>query len=229
MTMKKTFFYLFLIALMPVAANAQEDIQMDEEGSFTIGISGGIDNNINAYKLDANSHGNEFSGEKPQYNIALDFGYMVNEKFRPRLELKRVAMSYSADWDKTLSSSLRKETNVDLKNFNINFHLDYLLLNKKKVQLFVSPGLKWEFNYKREVENVNIDGKTNDNEYNGIISENPKNIVGGAVSAILKYKFTEHIGITLTPEYTMFFRKYVTTNDKPYQRLSANFGLEFKF
>lgn len=220
---------MFLIALMPIVASAQEEVQLDEEGSFSIGINGGIDNNINAYRLDANSNKNEFSSSNPQYSWAIDFGYMVNEKFRPRLEFKHVKMSYSANWVNTPLPVTRKETIVDLENCDINFHLDYLLLNKKKFHVFVSPGLKWEFNYKNDIKNTNLDGNHNNNSYYGISNENPKNILGGSVSAIFKYNITRHIGITLTPEYTIFFHKYVTSNDKPYQRVSANFGVEFKF
>jgi len=227
--MKKLFFCLFLIALMPIVASAQEEVQLDEEGSFSIGINGGIDNNINAYRLDANSNKNEFSSSNPQYSWAIDFGYMVNEKFRPRLEFKHVKMSYSANWDNTIDPTVHKETVVDLENCNINFHLDYLLLNKKKFHVFVSPGLKWEFNYKNDIKNINYTGTHNHRNYNKILDEYPKNILGGSFSAIFKYNITRHIGITLTPEYTIFFRKYVTSNDKPYQRVSANFGVEFKF
>ena len=46
---------------------------------------------------------------------------------------------------------------------------------------------------------------------------------------IFKYKITDRIGVTLTPDYTIFFREYVKANTKVYQRASANLGFEFSF
>ena len=52
--MKKTFIYLFFIALIPSVANAQEAIVANAQSSnyaYTIGINTGLDHNINAYRL----------------------------------------------------------------------------------------------------------------------------------------------------------------------------------
>jgi hypothetical protein len=220
--MKKIIFY-FSFLLFPIMANAQET----DEGTVTIGINGGIDNNINACRLYQNSNGNTFYSDKTQYNIAVDLGYMATPRLRPRIELKYVKMFYGVNWDKTEESTFLK-TEVDLNNFDINIHLDYLLFSKANFQAFVSPTLKWEFVVSKDLENTTTKTTSSYNYY-GVGSEYPKNIAGGAVSLLLKYNITKNIGVTLTPEYTLFFRNYVKSNDKPYQRLSANFGVEFKF
>jgi hypothetical protein len=153
---------------------------------------------------------------------------MVSKKFRPRIELKYVKMSYNAGWDNANIPSL-KETVVNLYNLDINLRMDYMLLDVSKFQLFVSPALKWEFNIYREEKNTKYDGSYNWANYNGIITENLRNILGGAVSTIFKYNITKNIGITVTPEYTLFFQNFLRSNDKSYQRASVNFGVEFNF
>lgn len=221
--MKRLLSTLFILAAIAYFASAQ-----DNNNRFSIGISGGINSNMNAYRFEANTYGNEFINGDKLFNIGLDFGIMATQKLRPRIEFKYVKMNYSADWVNT-GFTTNKESVVTLFNINTTLHLDYLMLNKGKLQFFISPGVKWEFNYDREVKNIKTDGTYNYNNYNNIINECPENILGGTVTAIVKYNIYKGIGITLAPEYTMFFTKFDTGNDKPYQRVSANIGVEFKF
>jgi hypothetical protein len=222
--MKKISFYLLLLALMPVMANAQDD----DEDAMTIGINGGVDKSINAYQFTPDMYNDIFSNNKTYHNVALDFGLWISPKFRPRIELKYVQTGYTANWETPdYTSNSMKVTNVTLYNFDINLRMDYLLLKIKKFQVFVSPALKWEFNINGDSRNTEYDGSYDYKQYNGIITDSPNNIAGGAVSAIFKYKLNRRVGITLSPEYTLFFHDYVQTNNKLYQRISANFGLEF--
>jgi hypothetical protein len=201
----------------------------EHKSIFSIGINAGLDNNINAYRMNPNLYGNEFSNNKTYQNIALDFGIMAGKNFRFRLEFKYLKNGYKADWAKTTTSSLFTESVVNLKNIDINLHLDYLLFSKSKFQLFLSPAFKWEFNYEHEYYNTKSDGTTSNYSYNGIFAEYPLDIIGGSLSAIFKYNLTKNIGVILSPEYTVFGRNYVLSNSKLYQRASANFGFEFKF
>lgn len=221
--MKKLF--IILVALLPLTAIAQEE----SESAVIIGISGGFDKGINAYKLDSNTEGNTFSSSDPNYNIALNFGILASPKLRPRLELRYSQMAYTADWDNTTLSTMLQESKVKLYYFDVNFHLDYLLFNSSKFQIYASPALKWEFNINKECKNTKVDGTYNYKQYNDVITENPNNILGGGVSAIFKYNISKNISITLSPEYTVFFREFVKANDKIYQRTSVNLGVEFKF
>jgi hypothetical protein len=222
--MKNKIIFLILLVLMIASVNAQDK----KASTITIGINSGIDNNINAYRLTPNTFGNNFYSNRPQYNIGIDYGMMITEKFRPRVELKYVQLSYGAGWDDANISTL-KESTVTLNNFDFNIHMDWLLISSSKFQIFVSPGLKWELNLNRTVKNIRISGSHNWANYNGIVSENSKNLLGGSLSTILKYNITDKIGITMTPEYTLFFRNFVRSNNELYQRVGVNFGLEFGF
>jgi hypothetical protein len=77
--------------------------------------------------------------------------------------------------------------------------------------------------------------KDNNNTSTGIINndilndEYPKRILGGSLSTIFKYNLNEHFGISLIPEYTIFFRNFVKSNNTKYQQFSANPGIKFRF
>lgn len=230
--MRKICFYLLLLALIPMSANAQVTTETNAKKTidyaYAFGLSYGIDNNINGYKLASNPEGNTFSKGTTHYNIATSFGWMISSRWRPRIELKYTKLSYNVDWANSNLPTIDYCV-VNMSNFDINLHADYLFLNTNKIQIFLSPAVKWEFNISREEHNYLSSGKNNWGSYNGVINENPRNLLGGSASAIFKYNITRNIGLTLTPEYTMFFRKFVLANDKSYQRLSVNFGVEFNF
>jgi hypothetical protein len=240
MTMRKIFIYLFLIILISVSANAQvatvkntdatknTDAKKNIDYASAFGISFGTDDNINGFKLNPNSEGNNFYKGNTHYNIGLSYGWMVTNKLRPRVELKYSKLSYGVGWANSNLPAITK-SDVNLYDFGINLRADYMLLDANKFQMYVSPALKWEFNLRKEVHNTMNDGTDNWGNYNDVLNENPNNLIGGAVSAIFKYNIVKKVGITLTPEYTYFFRKFVTSNDKSYQRLSVNLGVEFNF
>jgi hypothetical protein len=222
--MKKIIFSLFLLISLSIGLFAQNDPVI----AYTFGINSGADNNINAYRFNPNSAENSFSAGNVHFNIGVDYGMMISKRLRPRIELKYVEMSYNAGWEETNVSTI-KESIVKLSNFNINFRLDYLLLSSKKFQVFVSPGLKWEFPVTSQEKNIKYDGTYNWANYNGISSANPGSLLGGAVSTILKYNFTKKVALTVTPEYTLFFKEFSSGNNKSFQRTSINFGFEFNF
>lgn len=222
--MRRRILYLALFAILPLTAYSQDTSKY----VFTIGIYGGIDRNINGYKLDQNNYGNDFYAVAPTWNIGLDYGLMVTDKFRPRISFKYVQQRYKVGWENANIVTMQ-ESVVYLYNFNVSLSADYLLLNSPKFQMFASPGVVWEFTSGKNEKNIKKDGTHNWANYNEIVTENPGNILGGAASAIFKYNLTKYIGITVTPEYTLFFRNYVKSNNKGYQRMSLGFGVEFNF
>jgi hypothetical protein len=236
MAMRKITIYLLLLILIPFSVNAQKaqvntpatDIKKSIDYASAFGISYGIDDNINAYKLSSNSEGNNFYKGDTHYNIGLSFGWMISKRFRPRIEFKYTKLSYHVGWADSNIPSIY-ESIVNMYNLGINLRADYVLLNVKKFQMFVSPAVKWEFGVNAEEHNLMNDGTDNWGSYNGVIEENPRNLVGGSVAAIFKYNIVKKIGITLTPEYTYFLRNFVLANDNSYNRLSINIGVEYNF
>lgn len=239
--MRKRFFLLSLI-LFVFASSANAQL----EEYITFGINGGINKNINGYKKDKDYYGNTFSDGLIAYNYGLDFGIKTGKRFRTRMEVRSIEFHYVAKWDTVGVPPQRNpyETRVKVWNMDIVLRGDYLLAQTEKNKLFISPSFIWEFNIDRECKNM-LRNVGNDEfnpyrddyrddfsfkKYNDIHRENPNHIIGSSVALIYKYKFAKHIGITVTPEYTIFYRGMVRTNyGKPYQRLTLNAGLEFSF
>ena len=225
--MKKNLFALLVIVSISIAANAQtkapattENSKTDNDVQVFIGINTGLDYNMNAYKLDKNqNYGYAYYGIIPRYNIGIDFGIQV-KRFRPRIEMKFVNLKYGIDWSSSIYNLGTTKTIANVNYFDFNMHFDYLLFNSKKLQLFASPAFKYEF----EIGNA-----ISTDSWTGLELHHPTSIAGGALTAILKYNLSDHFGLTLTPEYTMFFHSFASGNNKPYQRFSSTLGFEFKF
>ncbi len=213
--MKKIFFILLLLATISFYGKAQT-----EENKYTIGFDGGITYNVNAYQIAKNAnYGNNYYGVSPRYNIGVDYGYNVSNRFRPRIEFKYVSVMYGLDFSNTIYNITDKDF-VTVNYFDINLHFDYLLLTIKNFQLFASPALKYEFE-------LNAYPEVNWSPY--LNMEHPGNLLGGAIAPIFKYNLSDHLGLTLTPEYTIFLEPFASGNSKPYYRYSGNFGIEYKF
>ncbi len=220
--MKKVFIILLVMVAVPFVGIAQtaqpKETAPAGETQFFMGLNGGLDYDINAFKLDRNEIGfYSYYGIRPRYNIGFDLGLKVSKKLRYRIEMKYVNVKYGINYDSIKNSS---NTVLNVNYFDFNFHLDYLWLTKGNFQLFISPALKYEFETGETMAGPN---------YNTTEIIHPSSVVGGALSAIAKYNFSKHFGLTLTPEYTYFFHAFTTGNSKPYQRFSSNLGVEFKF
>jgi hypothetical protein len=238
--MKRILLGVCILFVISFAVNAQttqtaqtgQADQIDETNLF-VGINSGIDYNINAFSETNGYYNNKYYGIKPQYNIGLDFSVMVSKKFRPRLEFKFVSVKYGMLWNGTQFAGTDPKdwtrTLVYVKNYDFNLHGDYLLVDMNKFQLFVSPAFKYEFAAGYKMSTRRVDGTKTSTHYKDIIASHPSSIIGGAVSMIFKYNFTKRVGLTLTPEYTVFDHGFATGNNSLYQRFSTNMGFEFKF
>ena len=226
--MKKIFaLLLVIIPLIAYNQETKEDQESEIDHAVYLGLNGGVDYNFNAYRLIPDENGFNFFAIDPHMNLGLNIGVMVTKRFRPVLDFKYVTMSYGMDWGDY--NSIFDETITKLKNFDLSLHLDYFLLLTKKFMFGLSPAIKSEFVFNAKYIRKDLDGDTENVSYNFIDDEYSKSLAGGALSAILKYNVNDRIGITLVPEYTMFFRNFVRENDKRYQRASVNLGVEFKF
>lgn len=226
---------LFVLATVSFAGNAQvvttlpaKETNTTSETAFFMGLNSGLDFNINAYNIAQNNynktqtdpnHQYKFYGIRPRYNIGFDMGLQVSQKLRPRLELKFVNLKYGISYNPSVFQNVGN-TIINVNYFDINFHMDYLWLTKSKFQLFVSPALKYEYKIGEAVGGDN---------FNFLSIDHPSYDFGGAVSAIVKYNFTKHWGATFTPEYTCFIKPFSAGNGAPYQRITTNFGFEYKF
>lgn len=224
--MKKVFTVLVVMVATFSAMLAQEvttpptptQTTISDYPIISVGFSAGWVTNSNAYKASTTRAGGKYFGINPRYNIGADFGVQISKRMRPRIEIKYVNVKYGIDWS---GFSNIGQTIGNLDYLDMSFHFDYLLLSKKRFELFVSPAIKYEVETGYSIFN-------NYNFNEGLLHD-PSDIFGGAVSGIFKYNVTDHIGFTFTPEFTYFAHSFTTGNTKPYLRTSYNLGFEIKF
>jgi len=225
--MKKLFLVLMVMVVIPFAGKAQtektfknQDAEKTGQTSFSFGLNGGLDFDMNAYKLAGDNLGYySYFNKSPRYNIGFDMVLKTSKKLRTRLEMKFVNVRYGISYDKS-SYGISDNTLLNVNYFDFNFYFDCLWLTKGNFQLFVSPGLKYEY----EIGHATLGPNYPITEFN-----HPSSIGAVALSFIGKYNLSKHFGITFIPEYTFFFHGFSTGNNKPYQRINTNLGVEYTF
>jgi hypothetical protein len=222
-------FYIFFTIL--IRANAQEataqEIDISIDHRFSVGINGGIGYNSNAYRFDTDNNGFTYYSLDKNYSYGGYLGFLITKKIKARLELGFYQMSYGMNWNMQNSDFYKTETT--LSYFTSKLSVDYLFLSGRKFQFFASPYLTSELLTDCENYNIFIDGSSNYKTYNLITKQYPKSILGLGASILAKYKVTEKIGVTLSTYYTYYLRNFVRANDKPYQRIGLNMGVEYSF
>lgn len=235
----KTVFFLLLFVLYPFilgSAQGNDSALVISEPKFkvvdklkvTVGINWGYNHNINGFRLSEDSNGNTYHGINSGFSLGTDFGIPLSRRIRTRIGLRYSEMKYGMNWDGPVSSTSDfTETVTKLYNFDLNLHFDYLFISRKHLQLFISPGLMSEFVMDADYRNEKTDGTHNFNKYTESTQQYPKSLAGGNLSFLAKYKINRYMGLTFSPGYTHYFRKFTLSNNKPFQRLNFNVGLEF--
>ncbi len=191
------------------------------QSRFFVNLNAGLDVTWNKYY----SYNNYdfYDNDGLEYSFGADLGYKLSDVVRFRVESRYGTYSYGQDY--TGSNLLNSE--MTLTYFNINPRFDFRVWNKEKWELFVSPGLKLEFNSDSDQETVLSDGSTSDSNY--VSSAYSDNMTGFIAGGILKYNINSKMGLTFSPEYTYYFKKLYDKNDGNMQRFSAKLGFEYFF
>jgi hypothetical protein len=224
--MKNVFFFLLLLSAS-ISAFAQEDEEKkDGPHNVSIGVNSGIVFNSNAYRLAANQDFTYY-GINPHFNYGIDFGIKWSNKIRTRFEFKYIKMSYGMNWPVQYDY---KKTETILYNFAFNFQFDYLVYDKNKFQIFISPGIISEIVKRRDFKTTNKYDKV---IYKSILpwtsQEYRDQMLGGSLTVLAKYNFNNRLGITLNPGYSFFVGNFIRENNKLYSRFSATIGVEYSF
>jgi len=210
--MKKHFILLAVIVLPLVGVS---------QSRFFVNLNTGLDRTTDKY-YNYNNY-QFFDQDGAEFSWGLDLGFKFSDAVRFRLESRFGNYSYGQEY----SGSDLVKTTITQDYFNINPHLDVRVWNKKKFELFVSPGLKLEYISDSKQETDMTDGSVSDGSY--ISSAYAENMAGFAGAAILKYNVTKHLGFTLAPEYTLYFNKLYEKNDSNMKRFSTRLGVEWNF
>ncbi|PTN09924.1 outer membrane beta-barrel protein [Mangrovibacterium marinum] len=209
----KKYFVLLAISVIPVVGFSQS--------RFFVNLNAGWDHttdkyyNYNNYEFFDND-GNEYS-----YGASVGMNFSDVVRFR----LASVLGQYS--YGQYYSGSNLLKTTMTLKYFSISPYFDFRVWTKNKFELFLSPGLKLEYISDSDQETAKTDGSVSDGNY--VSNSYADKMAGFAGSAILKYSFNKHLGVTLTPEYTLYFKQLYEQNDSNMKRFSTRLGVEWHF
>ena len=211
--MKKYFLLLSVIAI-PFLGFSQS--------RFFVNVNAGWDYTTNKY-YNYNNY-SFFEQDGAEFSYGADLGYKFSDKVRFRVESrfgKYKYGNYGSDTDRSI------KTTVSMNYFDITPRFDFRIWSKSKLELFVSPGLKLEYNSDMDYETTRTDGVASDLNYaSSAYSESMPGFVGGV---ILKYNIDKHLGITFSPDYTLYFKKLYDKNDANMQRLTTHLGVEYNF
>jgi len=226
---------LLLMCFLPVFSMAQDQETEKSEytykvGDFFLGLSSGVDYNVNAFRSVATSDFS-FEDKGPRYNISFDAGVLVTKRLRPRIEFQYHRLAYGQEWLGASSASYTtmEYTTAKVNYFGLNFHLDYLLAGlNSKFKIFVSPGLVTEYSMGVSYNTLKTDGDETSSRFSSLGDYYPKSIAGANLTAIMKYDLNENLGLTLSPGYTHYLRSFMEVNDNAYQRFNLNVGVEIR-
>lgn len=221
------------LLILPIFCNAQETDSADKKvetnvdnGKLFFGLSSGVDYYQNAYR-ETPTTTFTFEEKGPRYNINFEAAYMVNDRFRPRVQIGYHRQVFRQNWISVTTSEAMKYTDVRINYMDLNFMADYLVTGKNaKFQTFVSTGIVTEYKVGYSYYITKNNGEHTSINFSEIGTYFPKCSAGWQSALIFKYKLNNLMGITLSPGYNMYFRKYVTENSNAYQRFNLNLGIE---
>jgi opacity protein-like surface antigen len=210
--MKKIYTLLFFVACA---------VSGFSQSRFFVGLNGGLDFYSNKYY--SKNEYRKFEDGKTDFSAGLDLGYRFSDKARFRLGFNYNEYLFG-ERPETPGDIVKSE--MTLRNLDIIPRLDFRVWSLKKLELFLSPGLRLAYTLEGDEKSFRSNGTISDLHYmNQKYKDKMSGLVGGA---LLKYNFTKHLGAVLSPDYTFFFDKLYDKNDGNLQRFSVNLGLEWR-
>ncbi len=223
---KLTLIVLLVITTGSLVLSQEKDLSK-EYNNITFGLKGGLGYNVNGFRSAIDDAGFTYYDMNPNYKTGIEFGVFATQKLRIRTFIGYNEMRYGIDGNNIKENLDYSE--VKMYGFNWEINLDYCFSDKEKIDFFASPGLVADFVSSSEHKNYLTNGDINYNNYNYFTDQYPSKAVGANLSLIARIKIVDNIYMSLTPEYTLFFKKFTAGNDGMYQRLNLNLGVEYNF
>jgi hypothetical protein len=211
--------FLIIVALLVISVAGYS------QSKGSIGFKAGYDQNYFIYD---DLYGNNFSAF-PDFNIGADASLYLNDNIRLRAELKYANVSYTREYNNpgSLDQNIEYST-LAINNLNINPFVDFKLFSiKDKFDFYYTFGMKVEFSVGDRQRSFTYGGEKIDKSF---ITDIHKDVMlGSGTGFILKYNVNKNLGITLSPEATIFYGEYYEKNNWHYVRSSVNVGFEWTF
>ncbi len=207
--------YFVLLVLLSISGLAFSQVKV------FVNLNAGWDHTSNMY-YNYNNYEIFENGEE-EFSYGFDLGLKLSDVVR-----FRVATTFGSYCFGQMYTNMDvTQTDMTMKYFNITPRFDFRILHKGNFETFLSPGLKLEYISDADQKSYRTDGSVSDAKYVSTAYE--KSMTGVAAAMIMKYNFNSNLGLTLTPEYSYFFKKLYEKNDQNLNRFSARLGLEWTF
>ena len=191
---------------------------------YSLFFSSGYDNNMNILSGMKYTNTNEF----PDYNFGLGGAVYLNDRFRARLDLKYVNVSFTRKYNfqsTTVTTPVRSV--LSISNIDFNPYIDYRAFSIGKFDFYGYTGLRFEFNFGGYQRCYSVDGDTS---YKNYIENNYKKaMVGLTGGCSLSYNINKKFALSINPEFTHFLHYFYSDNTSNLERKSVNLGVEWKF
>lgn len=194
------------------------------QGKWAIGAFGGVGKSFN---LDYNDY-YEQKIVLPDYSYGLNLSVKLGEKSRLRLGGAIEKTGLERDW-KVADNTLKQPEKTTLNVFYLDLHLrfDYLLFQHNKLGIYASPGVKTLLSMGDHETTSLTTGKETTSNYLNIHYK--RTMAGASMQLLVKYNLTNHLGITLAPDYTYVPAEFYYKCKGNIQQVALTAGLEWNF
>jgi hypothetical protein len=191
---------------------------------YSFFFSSGYDNNMNFLSAMKYTNTNEF----PDYNFGVGGAVYLNDRFRARLELKYVNMSFTRKYNfQSTTASTPDRSVLSVSNIDFNPYIDYRIFSIGKFDLYGYTGFRFEFNFGDYQKCYMLGGDTS---YKNYIENNYKKaMVGLTGGCSFNYNLNKKFALSISPEFTHFLHYFYSDNSSNLERMSVNLGVEWKF
>lgn len=199
------------------------------QGKYFFGVNAGISFTNNNF-VSTPVAGAEFDS-KPRAFFLSVAGVQINDKNRVRLDLSKSRVKSKLDYNYNAPQpddpSIPDYSELSIKMATINLNYDYRVAGSEKFDIFSSAGLRALLSSNKKEYTTYLDGRREETET--VIMDFNRNLFGVGAGLVAKYNYTNKVGISFTPDYTVYSRGFNKGDNKRLTRLSFAIGIESRF
>ncbi|MBN1924366.1 MAG: outer membrane beta-barrel protein [Prolixibacteraceae bacterium] len=218
--------YKFIVAIALLFFAFEGFSQVD----FSLGISAGYDKSYNQFYKMPKTNVDGF----PDYNFGVDAILGINDWLRVKAEIHYANLGFTRHWNIESTNPDRIDlSKVSLNNLDISPKVDLRFLKIGNFEAYATAGFKFEFLLGKYEVSYTASGEEMEGDY--VADEYNEGQAGLTGGLLFKYKASDKISITLSPEYTYFFdplyklSEYEDDYKYDLYRVGVKLGVEWRF
>lgn len=149
---------------------------------MSVGVTTGYDQNYCLFQ----DLPYETLNQLPDFNVGVDVAWYLGERIRLRGEVKYVNISFTRNFSNPVADYNIDFTKLAVNNLNFNPRFDYRLFSLKKLDFYLTTGLRFEFSMGDYIRTYNYAGDNLDTDYVGIGEKHATAMAGATGGFIFK-------------------------------------------